>query len=47
MAGELALPVIIFLISAGSVVFFGIRLAVYGDALASLTGWGGCSWEAS
>ena len=40
MAGELAFPVIIFLISAGSVVFFGIRLAVYGDALASLTGWG-------
>jgi len=40
MAGELALPVIVFLISAGSVVFFGIRLAVYGDALASLTGWG-------
>ncbi|MBQ11462.1 MAG: hypothetical protein CMJ45_07930 [Planctomyces sp.] len=40
MADELALPVIIFLISAGSVVFFGIRLAVYGDALASLTGWG-------
>jgi len=40
MAGELAFPVIIFLISAGSVVFFGIRLAIYGDALASLTGWG-------
>jgi len=35
MAGELALPVIVFLISAGSVVFFGIRLAVYGDALAT------------
>jgi cation:H+ antiporter len=40
MASDLALPVIVFLISAGSVVFFGIRLAVYGDALASLTGWG-------
>ena len=40
MVGELALPVIAFLISAGSVVFFGIRLAIYGDALASLTGWG-------
>ena len=40
MGGDLAIPVIVFLASAGSVVFFGIRLAVYGDALASLTGWG-------
>ena len=40
MAGDLAIPVIVFLVSAVSVIFFGIRLAVYGDALASLTGWG-------
>lgn len=40
MVGELAVPLIIFLLSAGLVIYFGIRLAVYGDALASLTGWG-------
>ena len=40
MAGDLAIPVIVFLVSAVSVIFLGIRLAVYGDALASLTGWG-------
>ena len=40
MAGDLAIPVIVFLVSAVSVIFFGIRLALYGDALASLTGWG-------
>ena len=31
---------LVFLVSAAAVIFFGIRLAVYGDALASLTGWG-------
>ncbi len=32
--------ILVFLGSAGAVIFFGIRLAVYGDALATLTGWG-------
>jgi cation:H+ antiporter len=40
MSGDLAIAVAVFLVSAGSVIFFGIRLAVYGDALAALTGWG-------
>jgi len=40
MAGELVIPAIVFLMSATSVIYFGTRLAVYGDALASLTGWG-------
>ena len=40
MAGELVIPAIVFLMSAASVIYFGTRLAVYGDALASLTGWG-------
>lgn len=31
---------LVFLGSAAAVIFFGIRLAVYGDVLASLTGWG-------
>ena len=31
---------LVFLGSAGAVIFFGIKLAVYGDALATLTGWG-------
>ena len=40
MGGELAVAVVVFLASAASVTFFGTRLAVYGDALASLTGLG-------
>jgi cation:H+ antiporter len=40
MSGDLAIALAVFLVSAGSVIFFGIRLAVYGDALATLTGWG-------
>ena len=32
--------ILVFLGSAGAVIFFGVRLAVYGDALATLTGWG-------
>ena len=37
---DLTVPLIVFLASAATVVYFGIRLAIYGDALASLTGWG-------
>jgi cation:H+ antiporter len=40
MSGDLAVAMAVFLVSAGSVIFFGMRLAVYGDALATLTGWG-------
>lgn len=40
MSGDLAIPVLIFLASAASVIFFGTQLAKYGDALADLTGWG-------
>ena len=40
MGGDLAIPVIIFLASAASVIYLGGMLAKYGDALASLTGWG-------
>ncbi len=32
--------ILVFLGSAAAVIFFGIKLAVYGDALATLTGWG-------
>jgi cation:H+ antiporter len=34
------IALLIFLGSAAAVIFFGVRLAVYGDALATLTGWG-------
>ncbi len=37
---SLWIAILVFLGSAGAVIFFGIRLAVYGDALATLTGWG-------
>ena len=37
---SLWLAILVFLGSAGAVIFFGIKLAVYGDALATLTGWG-------
>ena len=37
---DLLIPLIVFLASAVSVLFFGTRLAIYGDALAFLTGWG-------
>ena len=40
MGAELAVAVAVFLASALAVVFFGYRLAVYGNALAVLTGWG-------
>ncbi len=40
MGGDLAIPVAIFLGSAVAVIFFGSLLAKYGDALATLTGWG-------
>ena len=37
---SLTIAILVFLGSAAAVIFFGIRLAVYGDALATLTGWG-------
>ncbi len=40
MSGDLVIALAVFLVSSCSVIFFGIRLAVYGDALATLTGWG-------
>ncbi|NQW23903.1 MAG: sodium:calcium antiporter [SAR202 cluster bacterium] len=40
MGGDLAIAIAVFLGSAGVVMFCGTKLAVYGDALASLTGWG-------
>ena len=40
MGGDLTIAIAVFLGSAAVVVFCGARLAVYGDALASLTGWG-------
>ena len=40
MSSALIVPVGIFLGSAVAVIYFGAQLAKYGDALASLTGWG-------
>ena len=40
MGGDLTVAIAVFLASAGVVMFCGAKLAVYGDALASLTGWG-------
>ncbi len=40
MGGDLAVAIVVFLASAVVVMFCGAKLAVYGDALASLTGWG-------
>ena len=40
MDGDLAVAIIIFLASATAVTYCGAKLAVYGDALATLTGWG-------
>ena len=40
MGGELAVALVVFLASAVLVIFCGAKLAVYGDALATLTGWG-------
>ena len=37
---SLTFAILVFLGSAAAVILFGIRLAVYGDALATLTGWG-------
>lgn len=39
-AVSLAVSVPIFLASAAAVIFLGVQLAKYGDALATLTGWG-------
>lgn len=40
MGGELAVALVVFAACAASVIFCGAKLAVYGDALATLTGWG-------
>ncbi|MFQ6026419.1 MAG: sodium:calcium antiporter [Dehalococcoidia bacterium] len=40
MVVGLPIAIVIFLASAGAVIYFGTLLAKYGDALATLTGWG-------
>ena len=40
MSGDLSIAIAIFLVSAAAVIYFGALLAKYGDALATLTGWG-------
>ena len=40
MGGDLAVALAVFAGSAVMVIFCGAKLAVYGDALATLTGWG-------
>lgn len=40
MGDDLAIALVVFIATAAAVIFFGTKLAVYGDALASLTGWG-------
>ena len=40
MGDDLVIALVVFIATAAAVIFFGARLAVYGDALASLTGWG-------
>ncbi len=40
MGGELAVALVVFAACAALVIFCGAKLAVYGDALATLTGWG-------
>ena len=40
MGGDLAVALAVFAASAILVIFCGAKLAVYGDALATLTGWG-------
>jgi cation:H+ antiporter len=40
MNGDLAVPLAIFVASAVVVIYLGNQLAKYGDALATLTGWG-------
>ncbi len=40
MGGDLAVALAVFAASAALVIFCGAKLAVYGDALATLTGWG-------
>ena len=37
---HLSVAVLVFLGSAAAVIFLGVQLAKYGDALATLTGWG-------
>lgn len=37
---DLTIGIVVFLASATVVVYFGVQLAIYGDALAELTGWG-------
>ena len=40
MGGDLAIAIAVFLASAASVIYLGVQLAKYGDALAGLTGLG-------
>ena len=40
MGDDLAIALVVFIATAAAVLFFGTKLALYGDALATLTGWG-------
>ena len=40
MGDDLAIALAVFVASSLAVIYFGTRLAVYGDVLADLTGWG-------
>ncbi len=40
MGDDLAIALVVFIATSAAVIFFGTKLALYGDALASLTGWG-------
>ena len=40
MGVDLAIAIVVFAVSAMAVIFFGYKLAIYGNAIAGLTGWG-------
>ena len=40
MGGDFTVAILVFIVSATVVMYCGAKLAVYGEALASLTGWG-------
>ena len=40
MGDDLAIALVVFIATSAAVIFFGTKLALYGDALATLTGWG-------
>ncbi len=40
MGVDLAIAIVVFAVSAMAVIVFGYKLAIYGNAIAGLTGWG-------